>query len=191
MARAFGLLTSSKLAQAMDLDREDPGVRAKYGIASGSDPVNGGPKLLEQFLMARRLIEAGVRCVTLAFSRWPLERESRGGHNWDWHTGNFEKAKLTLPMLDQGLAALIEDLEEKGRLQDVSIVVWGEFGRTPKINGSAGRDHWPRVSSCLLAGGGMRTGQVLGATDGAWRHRDSPARSLPGGLRHALPQRGY
>ncbi len=164
--QAFGILTSNKIADALDLNREDPRLRAKYGVPKGTPATKSGPKLLEQFLVARRLIDAGVRCVTLAFSRYPLERESRGGHNWDWHNGNFEKAKLALPMLDQGLAALIEDLHATGRLDDVSIVVWGEFGRTPRINNSAGRDHWPRVSSCLVAGGGIRAGQVIGATDG-------------------------
>ena len=128
-------------------------------------PVKGGPKLLEQFLVARRLVEAGARCVTLAFSPWPLERESRGGYNWDWHADNFNKARATLPLLDQGVAALVEDLGSRGLLEDVSVVVWGEFGRTPRINKNAGRDHWPAVSSCLLAGGGMRTGQIIGATN--------------------------
>jgi hypothetical protein len=163
--QAFGVLTSSTLAQAFDLEQEDPKLRARYGITGGKVPAKGGPKLLEQFLIARRLVEAGVRCVTLSFSRWPLERESRGGYNWDWHTDNFNKARATVPLLDQGLAALIEDLDGRGLLDDVTVVVWGEFGRTPRINASAGRDHWPRVSSCILAGGGMRTGQVIGATN--------------------------
>ena len=163
-AQAFSILTSSRVAEALDLDREDPAIRRRYGFAAGSTPENGGPKLLEQFLVVRRLVDAGVRCVTLAFSRWPLERESRGGHNWDWHADNFTKARKTLPLLDRGITALIEDLESRGRLQDVSIVAWGEFGRSPRINASAGRDHWPQVGACLLAGGGIRTGQVIGAT---------------------------
>jgi uncharacterized protein (DUF1501 family) len=111
------------------------------------------------------LVEAGVRVVTLAFSMWPLERESRGGYSWDWHKDNFKKAKQCVPMLDQGLSALVEDLDHRGLLNDVSIVVWGEFGRSPRINGDAGRDHWPLVNSCILAGGGMRVGQVIGATN--------------------------
>ena len=108
---------------------------------------------LDHFLVARRLIQSGVRCVTLAFSRW------------DWHGGNFTRARQDFPMLDQGVTALIEDLDRRDMLDDVTVVVWGEFGRTPKINERAGRDHWPRVSCALLAGGGMRTGQVIGATN--------------------------
>ena len=163
--QAFSILSSSKVAQALDLSREDPRVRDRYGISAARVPVNGGPKLLEQFLLARRLVEAGARCVTLAFSQWPLERESRGGHNWDWHFDNFRKARITLPLLDQGLSALIEDLDSRDMLDDVSVVAWGEFGRTPRINGSAGRDHWPQLSGCLLAGGGMRTGQAIGTSN--------------------------
>ncbi|WP_233578772.1 DUF1501 domain-containing protein [Tautonia sociabilis] len=163
--QAFDLLTSSKVAEALDLSREDPKVRDRYGVRIGVEPELGGPKLLEGFLMARRLMEAGVRCVTLAFSAWPLERESRGGFNWDWHFDNFRKARTALPMLDLGLTALVDDLEARGRLDDVSIVVWGEFGRSPRINKDAGRDHWPHVGSCLLAGGGLKTGQVIGRTD--------------------------
>jgi len=83
----------------------------------------------------------------------------------DYHGNNFTNARADLPMLDQGVSALIEDLHERGLDKDVSVVVWGEFGRTPVINKDAGRDHWPRVSAALLAGGGMRTGQVIGATD--------------------------
>jgi hypothetical protein len=163
--KAFDLLTSSKVSHALDLSREDPRTIARYGARPGVEPELGGPKLLENFLIARRLVDAGVRCVTLAFSPWPLERESRGGFNWDWHFDNFRKAREALPMLDRGLTALVEDLEASGRIDDVSIVVWGEFGRSPKINRDAGRDHWAHVGSCLLAGGGMRTGQVIGKTD--------------------------
>jgi len=108
---------------------------------------------MEHFLIARRLVEAGARCVTLAFSRW------------DHHGDNFGALRQDLPLLDQGLSALIEDIHQRGLDKDVSVVVWGEFGRTPTINKDAGRDHWPRVSCALLAGGGMKTGQVIGATD--------------------------
>lgn len=151
--QAFGILTSSKLADALDINREDPRLRDRYGRGSAKNRADGGPKLLDNFLIARRLIEAGVRCVTLAFSRW------------DWHGGNFNRAREDCPMLDQGVTALVEDLESRGMLNDISVVVWGEFGRTPKINKNAGRDHWPRVSTAMLAGGGMRTGQVIGATN--------------------------
>ena len=91
-------------------------------------------------------------------------------------------------MLDQGLTALVEDLHDRGLDKDVSVVVWGEFGRTPKINKDAGRDHWPQVACALLAGGGMKTGQVIGSTDRLGEHAEGPAGPLPGSLRHALPQ---
>lgn len=151
--QAFGVLTSSKLADAMNLEKEDPRLRERYGRGTTKKVADGGPKSLDQFLMARRLVEAGCRCVTLAFSRW------------DWHGGNFKRGREDMPMLDQGVTALVEDLEQRGMLDDVSVVVWGEFGRTPKINDKAGRDHWPRVSCSLMAGGGMNTGQVIGETD--------------------------
>jgi hypothetical protein len=151
--QAFGILTSSRLARALDLSEEDERVRDRYGRGSEKNVADGGPKSLDQFLLARRLVEAGVRVVTLAFSRW------------DWHGGNFKRAREDMPMLDQGVTALVEDLRQRGLDKDVSVVVWGEFGRTPKINKDAGRDHWPKVSCALLAGGGMRTGQVIGATN--------------------------
>ena len=151
--QAFGILTSSKLLDALDLQKEDPKVREHYGKGDPKNRDDGGPKLMEHMLIARRLIEAGARCVTLAFSRW------------DHHGDNFGALRQDLPLLDQGLSALIEDLYQRGLDKDVSVVVWGEFGRTPTINKDAGRDHWPRVSCGLLAGGGMKTGQVIGATD--------------------------
>ncbi|HVY70771.1 MAG TPA: DUF1501 domain-containing protein, partial [Verrucomicrobiae bacterium] len=151
--QAFGMLTSSSLLEALDIEREDAKVRNRYGKGDPRNRDDGGPKLMEHFLTARRLVEAGARCVTLAFSRW------------DHHGDNFGALRQDLPMLDQGLSALIEDLHERGLEKDVSVVVWGEFGRTPNINKDAGRDHWPRVSCALLAGGGMKTGQVIGSTD--------------------------
>jgi hypothetical protein len=151
--QAFGLLTSSKLAEALDLEREDSRLRARYGKGDPNNRDDGGPKLMEHFLLARRLVEAGARCVTLAFSRW------------DHHGKGFDALRQDLPLLDQGLSALIEDVYQRGLDKDVSIVVWGEFGRTPKINKDGGRDHWPAVNCGLLAGGGMRTGQVIGSTD--------------------------
>ncbi len=151
--QAFGVLTSSRLMEALDISKEDPRIRERYGKGDPKNRDDGGPKLMEHFLMARRLVEAGTRCVTLAFSRW------------DHHGGNFAACRQDMPMLDQGLTALVEDLHNRGLDKDVSVVVWGEFGRTPKINNAAGRDHWPNVSCALLAGGGMRTGQVIGSTD--------------------------
>jgi uncharacterized protein (DUF1501 family) len=107
----------------------------------------------DQLLLARRLVESGVRCVTVAFGFW------------DTHGNNFQILRDRFPLFDQGISALVDDLYERGLDQDVSVVVWGEFGRTPLINKDAGRDHWPRVSSALLFGGGMRVGQVIGSTD--------------------------
>ena len=156
--QAFNILTSSKVAEALDLERENVRVRDRYGRGSPQPAGYGdaGPLLNDYFLAARRLVEAGVRVVTLAYGRW------------DWHGTphgtTFENARHHLPMLDLGLTTLVEDLRERGLDRDVSVVVWGEFGRTPRINPNAGRDHWPAVSCALLAGGGMRTGQVIGST---------------------------
>ncbi|MFG0334094.1 MAG: DUF1501 domain-containing protein [Maioricimonas sp. JB049] len=151
--QAFGILTSSRLAEALDFEREDPAVIERYGRGEDRLQSDGSTRLLTNFLVARRLIEAGVRCVSLSFSRW------------DWHGNNFGRARQDMPMLDQAVSALIEDLDQRGMLDDVSVVVWGEFGRTPKINSNGGRDHWPRVSCAMMAGGGMRSGQVIGETN--------------------------
>ena len=151
--QAIGILTSSALAEALDISKEDPQLVERYGKGDPTFRADGAPKLTENFLIARRLVEAGARVVSLNFSRW------------DWHGGNFKRGREDFPMLDRAVSALVEDLDQRGMLRDVSIVVWGEFGRTPKINSNAGRDHWPRVSCALLAGGGMRTGQVIGATN--------------------------
>jgi hypothetical protein len=162
--QAFEVLTSSRLATALDLSREDVRVRSRYGLDRDYPDERQGKTHLDQFLLARRLFEAGARCVTLAFSRWPFGRVLRGDHNWDWHRDLFPEARKALPLLDHGLSALIEDLDQRGLLDDVAVVVWGEFGRTPRINANGGRDHWSRVCSALVAGAGMRGGQVLGST---------------------------
>jgi hypothetical protein len=162
--QAFDVLTSPRLANALDLSREDGRTRRRYGLEREYADEREKKHYLDQFLLARRVIEAGARCVTLAFSRWPFGRVLRGDHNWDWHRDLFPEARKTLPLLDIGLAALIEDLAERSMLNDVAVVVWGEFGRTPRINANAGRDHWARVCSALVAGGGMRSGQVIGST---------------------------
>jgi hypothetical protein len=152
--QALDLLSSSRIAEALDLSREDPSVRERYGTGDPKNYGDGAPRNLEHFLMARRLVEAGARCVTLNFGRW------------DFHSQNFSEFKNThAPLFDQGMSALVEDLHARGMEKDVSVVAWGEFGRTPVINKDAGRDHWPQVGGGLLAGGGMRTGQVIGATD--------------------------
>jgi hypothetical protein len=167
--QAFGILTSSKLAEAIDLDREDPKLRDRYGRGSDNPAGYGdaGPLLNDYFLLARRLVEAGVRVVSLAYGRW------------DWHGKphgtTFENAREHFPMLDLALSALIEDLERRDLLNTTTVLVWGEFGRTPKINPNAGRDHWPEVACAILAGGGLRTGQVIGSTDRqAARPKDRP-----------------
>jgi hypothetical protein len=163
--QAFGILTSGALAEALNWKAEGESSWRRYGIQDTPTAELGGPELLKQFLIARRLVQAGTRCVTLTLSQWPLERMSRGGFNWDWHKENFSNCRATLPLLDIGLTALIKDLDAHDMLDDVSVVVWGEFGRTPKINGTAGRDHWPQANSVLLAGGGLRCGQVIGSTN--------------------------
>jgi hypothetical protein len=151
--RALDVLTSNKLVEALDVTREDPRLRDRYGIGSSKNVDDGGPCWNDQFLIARRLVEVGVRCVTLAFGRW------------DYHGNNFGQCKERLPKLDQALSALVQDIHDRGLDQDVSVVAWGEFGRTPKINKDAGRDHWAPVSCAILAAGGMKTGQVIGSTD--------------------------
>ena len=107
----------------------------------------------DQLLAARRLVEAGARVVSVAYGFW------------DTHGNNFAHLREHLPLFDRGISALVEDIHARGLQDDVTVVVWGEFGRTPKINKDAGRDHWAPVNSAILAGGGMKVGQVIGSTD--------------------------
>ncbi len=152
--RAMGILTSSDLFKALDITEESPETIELYGQGDPKKPKgDGAPRVPQNLLLARRLVEAGVRVVTVNYSFW------------DWHGSNFKNAKDELPVFDKGISALVQDLHDRGMADDVSVVAWGEFGRTPKINKNAGRDHWPRVSSALLACGGMKTGQVIGQTD--------------------------
>ncbi len=151
--QAFGILTSSKLMEALDVGREPAKVRERYGKGDPANYGDGAPRNCEQFLVARRLVETGARCVTLNFGRW------------DFHSNNHSELLTHLPLFDQAMSALVEDLHERGLDKDVAVVAWGEFGRTPQINADGGRDHWPQLGCALLAGGGMRTGQVIGATD--------------------------
>jgi hypothetical protein len=138
--RAFDMVASGVVRKALDLKGEDPKTRDRY-------------KGVEQFLTARRLVEAGVGCVTLSI----------GG--WDTHSGNFKQLRQQLPQVDRGVANLIQDLHDRGMADDVVTVMWGEFGRTPKINNTdAGRDHWSPVMSALIAGGGLKMGQAIGAS---------------------------
>jgi hypothetical protein len=152
--RALDVLTSSKLVDALDLSKEDPRLVERYGDGKPYKyQYDGAPTCNEQLLIARRLIEAGARCVSLSYGRW------------DSHGQNFDLVRDHGGKLDQCLSALIEDLDVRGMLDDVTIVVWGEFGRTPQINAQAGRDHWNKVSCAFLAGGGIRGGQAIGATN--------------------------
>jgi hypothetical protein len=138
--RALDMVSSTKAREAFDIERESVATREKY---AGN----------EDFLRARRLVEAGIPVVTLAV----------GG--WDTHGNNFGALRTLLPRLDRGIHALVRDLDERGRARDVAVVVWGEFGRTPRVNASAGRDHWPMAGFAVLAGGNFRAGQTIGETD--------------------------
>jgi Protein of unknown function (DUF1501) len=153
-ALAFDVLTSSKLVSALDLSKEDPKLRARYGDGKPYKyQYDGAPTVNDQLLVARRLVEAGVRVVTLSFGRW------------DSHGANFDLIRDHGAKLDQCLSALVDDLVTRDLIDDVTVIAWGEFGRTPKINKDAGRDHWPQVNCAWLAGGGLKGGQVVGATD--------------------------
>jgi hypothetical protein len=154
--RAFDMVASGAVRKALDLSKEEPRARDRY-------------KGAEQFLTARRLIEAGVGCVTLAI----------GG--WDTHSSNFKTLKKQLPQVDRGVANLIQDLHDRGMEKDVVTVMWGEFGRTPKINNSdGGRDHWSPAMSALVAGGGLKMGQAIGVT--------SSRGEYPKDRRYTVPQ---
>lgn len=156
--QAASILTSGELAGALDFTQEDPRTLERYFLADTTaelrNTTSESPGATKKFLLARRLIEAGVRCVSLSLS------------DFDTHSNNFPRLKNLLPILDVGLSALLADLEERGRLEDTLIVVWGEFGRTPRIDPqTGGRHHWPQVGPAILAGGDFRMGQVIGATD--------------------------
>ena len=152
-AKAFDVLTSSQLVDALDVTKEDPAVRERYGKGSSKHLGDGAPMWNDQLLIARRLVEAGVRVVTVAYGFW------------DTHGNNFGHMKSHLPLWDTGISALIEDIHKRGLDQDVTVCVWDEFGRTPKINKNAGRDHWAPVNYALLSGGGMNMGQMIGTTE--------------------------
>ena len=151
---AFGVLTSSALVDALDISKEDPKIREMYGDGKPFKfQYDGAPTVNEHVLMARRLVEAGARSVTLSYGRW------------DSHGDNFGLVRDHGGKLDQCVSALVADLDQRGMLDDTLVVVWGEFGRTPKINPKGGRDHWPQVSAALLAGGGFNHGQIIGSTN--------------------------
>ena len=155
---ALETLTSSRLLEALDVSKEDGATRDMYGnlgqkMASELNDTRMAPGTTRDLLVARRLVEAGARCVTLTLGKW------------DMHTKNFVGCRNLIPVFDRAIWALVQDLHRRGLDKDVSVVFWGEFGRTPKINKNAGRDHWMTSMSVLFAGGGMKMGQVIGATD--------------------------
>jgi uncharacterized protein (DUF1501 family) len=154
---AVSLLTSNAARQAFDIEREEPRVRDRYGRH----------EVGQRCLLARRLIEAGVRVVTVDFPCVPGQR----AFSWDDHASVwniFEQMRIRLPMLDQVVSALVEDLHARGLDEEVLVLVMGEMSHTPRLNyfeGQPGREHWARSMSVFLAGGGMRMGQVVGATN--------------------------
>jgi uncharacterized protein (DUF1501 family) len=141
--RAYSLISSQQAREAFDIDKEDPKLRDEYGRNTAG----------QRLLMARRLVQAGVRMVTLTY----------GG--WDMHNQITPGMKSQMPALDQALAALIRDLDRTGLLGSTMLMVSSEFGRTPKINNTAGRDHWPKVFSVLVAGGGIKGGLIYGTSN--------------------------
>ena len=143
--RAVNLITSGEVAKALDLRREDPRLLERYGVEK--DQQN------QRMILARRLIQAGTRCVSFSWG------------SWDTHGNNFGHQKMQLPNLDNGLSTLIQDLDAHGLLNDTIILMSGEFGRTPRVNGGAGRDHWARAGFFFVAGGGFRHGQAIGSTN--------------------------
>jgi uncharacterized protein (DUF1501 family) len=157
--RAYSLISAPKAREAFDIDKEPAALRDRYGRNEAG----------QRMLMARRLVEAGVRMVTLTYA------------GWDFHNDLTAGMRRQMPALDQALAALIQDLDSRGLLQRTLIIVSSEFGRTPKINQTAGRDHWPKVFSVVLAGGGIKGGMVYGASNATASEPDSDPVS-PGDL---------
>jgi hypothetical protein len=141
--QAYEMVTGPNARQALDLGREDPRLRDRYGRT----------RIGQSCLLARRLVEAGVTFVTI----------SEG--NWDHHAQVAASCRSQVPPLDAAVSSLVDDLHDRGLADSVLVVVWGEFGRTPRLNGQGGRDHWPGSMSALLAGGGLKMGQVIGATN--------------------------
>lgn len=139
--QALEMITNPRARAAFDVQREPAHVHARYG------------PFCANFLMARRLVEAGVPVVTLKVG------------DWDTHEHNFRDMREQLPQLDQGFHALVSDLYERGLQEEVAVVLWGEFGRAPRISRIAGRDHWPDAGAAVVAGGSFHVGQVIGATD--------------------------
>jgi hypothetical protein len=156
--QAWDILTSAAARDAFDLEKETKATREEYGLMPAFDPKAsnrcGCPNWSQRMLLARRLVEAGVRLVTVDL-RW-----------WDTHVKGFESLRDGfLPRWDRAYAALLNDLDRRGLLKTTLVVAWGEFGRTPKVNGEAGRDHYPNVFSAAFAGGPVKGGRVVGASD--------------------------
>jgi hypothetical protein len=156
--RAWDILTSRAARDAFDLDAEPAAIRQRYGFMPAFDPRAsnrcGAPAWSQRMLLARRLVEAGVRLVTVDL-RW-----------WDTHVQGFDSLRRGfLPRWDQAFTALLDDLEQRGLMETTLVVAWGEFGRTPRVNNDAGRDHYPNVFSAALAGGPVKGGRVVGASD--------------------------
>ena len=154
--RAHGIITSPAAKRAFAVGEEPDRVRERYGKTMFG----------QQCLLARRLVEAGVQFVTV----------TDGG--WDTHTNNFRSLKdRLLPRVDRGLSALLDDLATRGLLDDTLVVWFGDFGRTPKVNPTTGRDHWSTAGCALMAGGGLRGGQVVGRTNALGEYvTDTPVR---------------
>ena len=158
---ALDMLLSPRVREAFDLERESAQVQQAYG-----DHICG-----QSILLARRLTEVGVPIVTVCCAAGDLN--GAAGDHWDTHGDNFNRLKNTmLPAFDKPAAALLDDLAERGRLDETLVVFLTEFGRTPKINGSAGRDHYPHAYSVAFAGGGIQGGQVYGTSDKLGAHPD-------------------
>jgi hypothetical protein len=174
--KALGLLNSPDAARSFDLTREKSALRESYGMT----PFGQG------CLLARRLVESGVRLVTV---NWARDYQARIADHWDTHADNFVKHERLLPAFDSAYAALLDDLEQRGLLDETLVAVISEFGRTPKINANAGRDHWPGCFSITLAGAGIQGGLVHGASDniGAFPSRDAVSpEEIAATIYHAL-----
>jgi uncharacterized protein (DUF1501 family) len=142
--KALELVTSPGARRAFDMNSENPKLRARYGLTS----------LGQCCLLSRRLVEAGCRFVGISHG------------SWDTHVDNFTShEKALVPHADAALATLLSDLEDRGLLDETLVIMWGEMGRTPRINANAGRDHWSQCQSVILAGGGIKSGAVVGASD--------------------------
>ncbi|HVS38560.1 MAG TPA: DUF1501 domain-containing protein [Gemmataceae bacterium] len=157
--QALDLLRAGRARTAFDIDKEVPALRDRYGRNRWG----------QSLLLARRLVDAGVSLVQVNWTR--AAEDTNDSPAWDTHNNNAERCKsFLMPKMDQAYSALLEDLDDRGMLGDTLIVWMGEFGRSPKINGGGGRDHWGHVFSVALAGGGVRGGQVYGASDSIGGH---------------------